>query len=78
MSYMRILRSVERLGEGGRKEEKKEKEKEEFMSLLLEGGRWGVRGVRKKRRRWKGEGGLINQCEIGASVACSHSTTLGL
>lgn len=77
MSYMKILRSVERLGEGGRK--KKEKEKEELMSLLLEGGGWGVRGVRKKRRRRrKGERGLINQCEIGASVACSHSTTLGL
>lgn len=54
------------------------------MSLPLEGswgwgdpGAGGVVGLRKKRRR-KGERGLINQCEIGASVACSHSTTLSL
>lgn len=71
---------------GGRRKEGGEKGKREGRGEVMSyefaaggmPGLGGAVGLRKKRRRRKGERGLINQCEIGASVACSHSTTHSL
>lgn len=78
---MRILKCGEA---GGRRKEGGERGKSEGRGEVVSyelaaGGMPGLgRGLRKKRRRKGGERRLINQCEIGASVACSYSTTLGL
>lgn len=64
--------------EGRRGREKGKREgRGRLKTVLLElaaGGMPGLWGSEEER----GRRGLINQCEIGASVACSHSTTLGL
>lgn len=54
MRYMRILHNVERLGEGGRKEEKKEKAKEWLMSLPLEGGGCSLKGEEEEKEAEEG------------------------